>query len=300
MTLNKREKTIAIFVCLLAVAALYYLWPSNEESLADLRTACDKLSGEVKEKEDLVLRARKAKERLAALQRVALPADPKEAARQYNNWLSTLAHKYFKNVTITPQEPQNHRGIYVGFVYTINCQSSLDQLTQFLYAFYSAGHLHKIRSMNITPQTNPSELGLTISVEALSLPGSKQTDKLSAEPSKRLKLASVDAYKKTIVGRNLFIAYAPPKNHADTKENKPPAKVDPLEFSYLTAIIEADGVPEAWLFERTTGKTLKVHQGDDFTIGKVKGKVNRIGYNDIDIEIDGQVHTVGYGNNLKM
>jgi hypothetical protein len=230
-----------------------------------------------------------------------LPADPKEASRQYNGWLSKLAHMNFQNVNITPIEPAPHGKVYLAFSFTITCQGNLEQLTRFMYEFYSAGHLQKIRSMNITPQKNPSELELTISVEALSLPGSKQTDKLSADPGKRLKLASVEMYKKTIVNRNLFAAYKSPKNQNGQKEPpKEPPKVDPLQFSYLTAIIEADGIPEAWLFERTTGETIKVHQGDEFTIGKVKGKVNRIGYNDIDVEINGQVHTVGYGNNLKM
>ena len=300
MTLQKREKIIAGFVGLLTLAALYYLWPSNDVSLADMRKNRDTLNKKVETKEAQLLMAREARVRLTDLQRRALPADPKEASRQYNGWLSKLAHLNFKNVNITPTEPQPHGKVYVAFSFTITCQGNLEQLTRFLYEFYSAGHLQKIRSMNITPQKNPADLELTISVEALSLPGSKQTDKLSTEPAKRLKHASVEAYKKTIVDRNLFAAYKSKDKNGDRDKPKAPAQVNPLQFSYLTAIIESDGIPEAWLFERTTGETLKLHQGDEFTIGKVKGKVNRIGYNDIDVEINGQVHTVSYGNNLKM
>ena len=173
-------------------------------------------------------------------------------------------------------------------------------MNRFLFDFYSAGHLHKIGSINITPLKNPSQLDLAIVVEALSLPGSKQTDQLSKEKSNRLKLASADAYNKVIVKRNPFVAYAPPRNDRPKGEPAPPVKINPLEFSFLTGIIEADGIPEALLYERTTDETLKVHEGEEFTIGKVKGKVNRIGYNDIDIEIDGKTHTVSLGNSLKM
>jgi hypothetical protein len=301
MTLNKREKIFAVIVGVLALAALYWLWPSNQKSLAELRKDYDDISEKVKLKEDQVQNLQKAKDRLAAWQRIALPSDLKEAARQYNGgWLSELAHAYFKNVNIHPVDPQSHRNIYTAFGFTVNCQGTLGELTQFLFKFYAAGHLHKIRSITITPK-NTTDLDLIIAVEALSLPGSKQTDKLSAEKSNRLKLASLDDYKKKIVDRNLFAAYTQSKNPPREKDKpSPPSKVDPLQFSYLTAIIEADGVPEAWLFERTTGETLKVHEGEDFTIGKVKAKVNRIGYNDIEIEIDGKTHTVGYGNNLKM
>jgi hypothetical protein len=301
MTLNKREKLFAAIVGVLALAALYWLWPSNQKSLAELRKDYDDISEKVKLKEDQVKNLQKAKDRLAAWQRIALPSDLKEAARQYNGgWLSELAHAYFKNVNIHPVDPQSHRNIYTVFGFTVNCQGTLGELTQFLFKFYAAGHLHKIRSITITPK-NTTDLDLIIAVEALSLPGSKQTDKLSAEKSNRLKLASLGDYKKAIVDRNLFAAYAQSKNPPREKgKPSPPSKVDPLQFSYLTAIIEADGVPEAWLFERTTGETLKVHEGEDFTIGKVKAKVNRIGYNDIEIEIDGKTHTVGYGNNLKM
>jgi hypothetical protein len=195
---------------------------------------------------------------------------------------------------------KTHRTIYWKFHFTINCQGTLEQLTQFLFDFYSAGHLQKITSIIITPLKNP-QLDLKIAVDALSLPGSKQTDQLSTEKSNRLKLASADLYNKVIVKRSPFVAYAPPKPKSPGGEGPtPPAKINPLEFSFLTGIIEADGVPEALLYERTTDETLKVHEGEEFTIGKVKGKVNRIGLNDIEIEIDGKTHTVSLGNNLKM
>lgn len=270
------------------------------------------------------IQAEKAKIRLADWQRRSLPADQEIAQSLYENWLRNLVSKSsFSNISITVQPPQPARDpsagraaaagrnpsssqpesfIFIRYSYKIKCQGSLEKLTRFLYDFYSAGHLHKISALTIKPVKNSSDLDLDITIEALSLPGSKQKDKLYVETGKPLKL-SLDEYKKSIVDRNLFAAYKPPPPPRDTKDRGPkptPPKINPLDFSYLTAIIEADGVPEAWLYERTTGQTLRLHEGEDFKIDKYSCKVIRIGYNEIEIEIDGQNHTIGYGSNLKM
>jgi hypothetical protein len=306
MTLNKREKIYAALFGALAIVVLYCIWPSSQESLADLRKICEDKQKDVAKKQSELLEAQKAKARLTAWQARSLPTtDPKETALQYNGWLSALAFRYFKEVNVdSQQEPkQNAKKVYTLFSYTIKCQGTLGELVQFLHGFYSAAHLHKICSINFTPQKNSNVLKLDIRIEALSLPGSKQTDKLSTEKSNRLKLASVDEYKKPIADRNFFAVYKPSQGQrVDPPPRGPtqPARINPLQFSYLTAIIEADGIPEAWLFERTTGETVRVHEGEEFTIGKVKAKVNRIGLTDIEIEINGKTLTVGYGNNLKM
>jgi Tfp pilus assembly protein PilO len=302
MVLQKREKILAIIiVSLLTLLAIYWLWPSSGGSLADLRRQCDELEKKVANQKLQVQQSKTAAARLEQWRRRSLPAESATARSLYQSWLHQLASGLkFKNLNITPSDAQSVRKIYAAFRYTITCQGSLEQLTKFLHGFYSAGHLHKITNLIITPTKDSSDLKFDITVEALSLPDSKQTDKLSDETSKRLKLASLEDYSKLIVGRNLFAAYVP-KPPANVVKNNAPRepKIDPLQFSFLTAIIEADGVPEAWVWERTTNETHKLHVGEEFNIGKVRGKVNRIGYNDIEIEIDGQSHTVNYGSNLR-
>ena len=335
MTLKKREKIFAAAVAsLLVVAALYWLWPSTEDLLGDARDKIASLDSArtdqtqsaaapdlnellqklQQKKDDAQKRAATLKrdlDRLPDLRSRALPANPDIAKREYQNWLGKLASDNLKNHKLEAREPQplkytdpgdkKNRVIYEKLHFTITCQATLDELTRFLFDFYSAGHLHKICSIKITPLLNkPSQLDLSIAVEALSLPDSKQTDKLSAEKGNRLKLASADAYNKTIVKREPFLAYSPAKPTGGPAGPPPPAKIDPLQYTFLTAILEADGVPEAWLYERPADKVYKVHEGEEFTIGKVKGKVSRIGANDIDVEIDGQSRTIGYGNSLKM
>jgi Tfp pilus assembly protein PilO len=315
MTLQKREKILAISIIVLAAVALaYFLWPAQGESTSELQKKVDDLQKQVDAQKLQALKAKKISDRLAEFQRRALPPNVEVAQTLYQDWLRKLANTYFKKPQFStlPSQPlrdvsaaggarQAQRNVYVRFPFNIQCEGSLDKLTGFLYEFYAAGHLHKIANLIVTPVKDSSDLSLNITVEALSLPTATHLDKLCDEPSKRLKLASLDEYKKAIVERNMFAAFAPKRERPPRREEpKPPSKVDPLQFSYLTAIVEANGVPEAWLLERTTGQTFKVHEGEEFTIGKVRAKVNRIGYNEIEIEVDGQSHTIGYGSNLKM
>jgi hypothetical protein len=337
MTLKKREKILAIVIAaLLAVFALYELWPSGEDSTGALRAKIASLEtrkidapkeGAAPLKLDQILENLKNKknnfqneaillkrdtDRLPALRSRALPSNPDIAKREYQNWLLSRAVAQLKNVSLVAADPHAQtyfdpidkatRTTYVKLHFTIACQGTLDELTRFLFDFYSAAHLHKISSINITPLVNKtSQLDLSIVVEALSMPDSKQTDKLSTEKINRLRFASVEPYRKSIVSRKMFEPYTAPKGEEHAKGPPPtPAKIDPLQFSFLTGIIEADGVLEALLYQRTTDEMLKVHEGEEFTIGKVKGKVSRIGYNDIDVEIDGKTHTVSLGNSLKM
>jgi len=312
MTLNKREKILAIAIAVLAVVfALYMVWPSGGDSMDILRNKRDALEKEKDDNQKKAILLKKNTDRLPALLRRSLPSNTEAAKREYQNWLRNLAKDRFTTVTSlsSGEQPQEnsytdtdkiHRTIYWKFHFTLDCQGTLEQLTRFLFDFYSEGHLQKICSINIKPLKNP-QLDLKIVVDALSLPNSKQSDQLSKEKSNRLKLASADLYNKVIAKRDPFVAYTPPRPTERRGDGPPPpAKIDPWQFSFLTGIIEADGVAEALLYERTTDETLKVHEGEEFTIGKVKGKVNRIGLNDIDIEIDGKTHTVSLGNSLKM
>src|SRR3972149_2544712 len=257
MVLKKREKILALAVGgLLVLAVAYWIWPAQGGSLADLREKRDELAEDLINKKNRAQRAKKAAERLTQWQSRALPAAPETARSLYQNWLRELVDRVaFRNTKINAMEGQSRRGVYTLLAFDVQCQGSLEQLTRFLYEFYGADHMHKIRSLNIKPLENTRELDLTIVVEAMSLPGSTQKDKLSTEPGKRLKLASLEDYKKTIVDRNLFAVYAPPKQAKEKTEDKPMVSgTDPSRSAFLTAIVETDGIPEAWLYVRTTGE----------------------------------------------
>ena len=170
----------------------------------------------------------------------------------------------------------------------------MEQLVQFLFKFYQAGHLQQIRHLSIKPlenakgQENSKTLKLSISIEALSLPGATRPDKLSSEPGKVLAAPSLEQYVKMIVGRNLFSPYTPSGQAPRPVDSNPP-QFDLAKYAYLTAsVIDVRGRPQVWLKSRAENdKTLTLSQGDEFTIGPVHGKVTRIDRRCVEVEIDG-------------
>ena len=117
-----------------------------------------------------------------------------------------------------------------------------------------------------------------LSVEALILPGATHKDSLPDGKSDRLKLASAAEYEKSIVGRDLFKPYTPPRPPRQTvTAPRPPApKFDEASQAYVTGILGPPVNLQAWITVRTTGEVLRVHTGDDVKVGEFKGKVESI------------------------
>jgi hypothetical protein len=95
-----------------------------------------------------------------------------------------------------------------------------------------------------------------------------------------------------------FAVVDPPKPLPD-KPREEPVKFDDAKFTYLTAVLDVDGKPEAWLVVRTTGKTLKLQPGEKISVGKFKGTIKEIHQQEIQIETaDGNRMLVSIGENL--
>jgi len=313
MKLNKREKTLAIGVgaaTLLGVVVLVWQYGfSGGQSLAELQTRHETLAALVDTKQKALEKAKRAAVKLDEWQRRSLPADAEKGSTLYRNWLSERFSKAgFRGTKFDDLVGQSHRGVFEEFRYTIKAQASLTQLTQFLWDFYSAGHLHKIANLQITPP-GPAERGkdleLNITVEALSLADADRRDELTKEPGNRLLKKSFDDYRKTIVDRNVFAAYTPPKASGgernvvrEAPKDPPKPKFDHLEFTKLTGITEIDGQPVAWIETKTTGKAYKARAGEELDIASAKVKILRIGVRDIELQIGDEKRTIGLGQNL--
>lgn len=92
----------------------------------------------------------------------------------------------------------------------------------------------------------------------------------------------------------------------DPPPEKPPEKVvekpkfDTAKHTYLTAVIDAGGQPEAWLVVRTTGQTFKLQAGEKFDVGTLKGTITDINDQDIEVETtDGKRLLISIGENLR-
>ncbi len=73
---------------------------------------------------------------------------------------------------------------------------------------------------------------------------------------------------------------------------------DHSKFTILTTVLDIDGQGEIWLHKRPAGEMLKLHRGDKFEIGSVKGTVAEIGQYDFSFDSEGKRRKLENGHSL--
>ncbi len=178
----------------------------------------------------------------------SLPTNPEIAKSLYRAWLFEVAEYVgIAGRTVNASQPARGRAYY-SMNFSMRGRGTLEQLTEFLYEFYNAGHLHKITSIGITPVGRGGTLDLSIAIETLILPQANRPDRLGTGQAYRLASRSLDDYQ-VIANRNLFSADGG-------------GSVDPVNHTYLTAVNYVDNEPQAWFTLRTTGAVMRLKPDD--------------------------------------
>jgi hypothetical protein len=136
------------------------------------------------------------------------------------------------------------------------------------------------------PPTEGLKYELVLAVEALALPGAENVSRLSDAAADRLAFKEFDDYRKTIAERGFFSPYTPP------------IESDPAADTFLTAVVKKEGKYEAWINLRASGKTLKLHEGETFDVGKQTATVSKIERSAVEIELGEQRRVVALGKSL--
>ncbi len=230
-------------------------------------------------------RVRGARRAFAYLQRRSLPGDPAVARSLYRDWLFALTeHAGFTNRNVSGTEPYNTMGGCKGISFSVRGLGTQRQFTTFLFEFYSAGHLHQIRSLSITPLPRSDKLDLFFTIEALIMP--MAGDEFYRGTQSRLAYGSLDEYQ-VIEDRNFFSAGAAA------------SLIDPIDLTFLSAIsYDASGRPEAWFTQLADDVVLKLRQGDSLEVGVFQGAVSRITESDVVLDSDGERWLLTIGENL--
>ena len=229
-----------------------------------------------------------AVKQLDVWQRRSLPSEPQVARSLYQAWLLELVGRVgLVNHSVDAGEPRNRGGLVYPISFTVQGRGTLQQLTVFLHEFYSAGHLHQIQSLVITPVGGRDLLNLSVSIETLALADADRKDHLSTEKSAKLACASLDDYQ-VIANRNVFGTTGP---------------ADPTDYTFLTGIRCLNGeAEEAWFTLRTADDpdqaVLKLRTGASLQIGQFQGKVVRIDASGVVLEADGERWLIGLGECL--
>jgi hypothetical protein len=250
-------------------------------------------------------RGEAALEQFAAWQDRSLPANPNVAKSLYRTWLiEQLNAAQLRTADIAPEPSTRRSRAYETLAFRIDAVGSLERLTDFLYAFYRSDQLHKLTYLRLTPTDASGDLRIELKVEALILQGSTNTEKLSELVSDRLALESVEAYRDVIGGRNIFRPYEPPRPVvtpvvAEKSKEEAKPKFDDAAHAYVTGIVQAGGQLQVWVTVRTTGETLRLHQGDAIKVGLLEGQVAEIHPREIVVESGGERTLVSLGQNLR-
>jgi hypothetical protein len=210
----------------------------------------------------------------------------------YTDWLRNLATKFItKPFTLAPTQPDLHKGIYTRFSFALNGHASLANLTEFLYQFYAAGHLHQITRMVVKPVPNSPDLEVSLTVDALSLPGVDRKELSKAEGHGLQQGKKLADYTQPITKRNLFAPFVP----RDKKS------LDVAQYTFVTGVTEVDEKKLVWIQNRMGGRLLKLGESEKFEIGDIRGTVQTIdpAKDEVVLEFDGHRRRLRSGDNLR-
>jgi len=302
MSLSKRERVLAgVVAALVGVVGLRMVVVVFGSPLGGRQAQIDALNEKIERYQDQVLKAKSAQDRMADWNRRSLPLDVARAGSLYQNWLLELAGKAgFRQKKVDPGEVRARGEFFRQLPFTVRGQATLEELTAFLFDFYSAGHLHQIRRITLKPIEKSKDLDATITIEALVLPTADRKDQLSQQPAKRLALASVDEYRKAIAARNVLAPYRPPVVAPPVRREPEPKPFDASKHAYLNGIVvDPKGRVQAWITARTTGERFELHQGEKFRIGEFQATVVAINLRDVELEVNGKRQTIPLGSNVR-
>lgn len=282
--MNDREKKLAILVGV--IVALWFMnWGWQKYSTWKSMAITRQSSAESEAQEAFLKRqeARRAVNRLHTWREQSLPANVAVAQSQYRAWLiEKLQNAKLAIDDVSPRRTGQRNEAFSSLSYEVTVAGKLEAVVRFLDSFYRSGQLHKITSMRLTPMDDSSNLRVTISVEALSVNGTKRESGVYDGASQRLALASADEYVERIVERNPFIAYKKPAPKPEPRpvvvRDERPAPAPRPQFNHadhakLTGVVSIGDDYQAWVTVQTLGERLFLRKGDPVKIGLFEGKV---------------------------
>jgi len=209
----------------------------------------------------------------------SLPTD--NANTLYHSWLLAAGENCrFEYLEVSARGPRRTQSASYTVSFQLNAQTSLDDLSRFLYEFYWAPFIHRITSLDILPVDNADLVDVEMQIEGLSL--LRFPDNVSPYPLRnqlpdiywrRLSSGLLETYTEPIDSRNLLQFSR--------------GGVDASDFARLTGIITEGGEPEFWFNNQLENRTVRVKLNEQFRIGSFIGKIVEIVGDDIILETTG-------------
>jgi hypothetical protein len=295
--MNPREKILAAVVLSLAAAWAGSSWYGDyQDALAARRTVVQDAKRRFIEVNHALVQGRNAVQRLEAWQERSLPSNRERALSLYKAWLLAKAKDAglaVDDIKPSPRTVTSAAFATIGF--QMEATGPLPAVAAMLYEFYRSPQLHQITHLRFSRPVGESKIQLTLEVEALRLPGAVATDRLPEGDSKRLKLASLEEYQKTLVERDLVSAYAPREATAASS----PANANDSQLARFSATVPGAGGLQAWINIPATGETLHLSAGDALKVGNLEGKIVSIEPRSLTLQTGEKMFRVALGQPLR-
>ena len=257
--MNQREKTLAIIVgCLCGLFLLTWSIPKINSQLSDRATKFEALEIVVAKKKAAQRRLVKNKAILKTLEEQSLCLDPDLAQSQYKSWLFNVVKKDvgFADVVVGSGAAQRNGDTYLQHSFKVTGKGDLGKLTKFLYAFYEANYLHRIRQLSIAPlPSENNQLQFSFAIDAASLQNVELEKKLSTVKPDTLAGKDINHFLDLIPQRNIFGVgneYAPRFSTRGRSETLYAEKTEfPVTMSFKLSASDSDGIASYEIVKHT-------------------------------------------------
>lgn len=277
--MNQREKILAA-----GVLAILALWAGNHfygnftKTLHARESDVQDAHIKLEDAQHKLREGHLAAKQLEAFEKRALPANFEKASSLYKAWLLAKAKDSglaYSDITQIPTSGTSTA--YRPIAFQLVGNGSLSSVVSMLYEFYRSPQLHQITRLQLTRPAGSPNFTVSLDVEALCMKGAVAVDKVPEGDSHRLKLATAEAYKKSLGERDLAAAYSPPRPPGPPRTPRnatpTPPKFDDSEFAMFSGAVSSEKGMQAWITVRTTGETLHLVAGDDINVGALQGKI---------------------------
>lgn len=303
--MNKRERILAG-----AVLALVALWAGRSMygryriALDTRRTQVQDAQSQLAEANLTLAKGRSAVQQMEAWQKRSLPTDREKALSLYKAWLLAKAKTAGLTVNdIKPAAQTTASTMFSAIGYQIEATGTLSSVVSMLYEFYHSPQLHQITRLRLTRPPGATQLQVTLEVEALCLHGAIASDSVPEGDAKRLKLANVAAYQKSLGDRDLVTVYTPPRPPgappAERRDPPPPPTFDDSEFAMFSGSVDSGKGPQAWIHVRTTGEMLHLNAGDTVKVGALEGQIESVDEHSLVLKMGDKKYRVALGDSLR-
>ncbi len=294
--MNTRTKWLAlgglVVIGFYAIDTLYRSWIEEPtQQLTAQRTALDDNLRDTRDEQQL---AQKTGKRLDGYAARALPYTPQLARSAYQEWLLKLVDQHgLRSASVDAAQPVSvelksrtkkgkRQSVGYRIAYSLRGQGTLAELSRFLSDFRTAGHLHKIRSLALTPTGREGMLDINLAIEVLSLQASPNKEQLSdwqlvAEGDTK---AALDDH---FVTRNLFA-----RGFAKAL----------LEVELKAITFDRHGSGQAWFRIDARGTTRTVNAGERVPVPLHDIVVNKVEADHVEVLLNQVPYRLSLGDSV--